>query len=246
MRRCVTPSRSQGRRAERSWWQRPRRGVGGKERCGATLSAIASSIAAEWARFDVASLQYLASRHRAARADRTGRDRRARAAGADGDRPHARARHHLVVPAMLRPMAVVAPVVDAPRAGRAVRARPAVRGARGGRSLFVAGRGERDLSGPPHQPDDRRLRQHADVVQGRDPEHPQRSAAGLLHDGGGRGAVRRAAPQGQVSRPDGAGRVRQPRLRDHAVHERLRQPAAQHGADRRPGGVLDCSPSRAR
>ena len=35
------------------------------------------------------------------------------------------------------------------------------------------------------------------------------SRAGVLHDGGGRAALRRAAAQGQVPRPDGARRVRQ-------------------------------------
>ena len=155
-------------------------------------------------------------------------------------------RHHLVVPALLRSMAVVIAWRGCVTCRSCCSCGLPVRGARARRSVFVAGRRGRDLSGPPHQPDDRRLRQHADLVQGRDPEHAQRSAAGVLHDRGRRGAVRAAAPQGQVSRPDGAGRVRQPRLRDHAVHERLRQPAAEHGADRRSGRVLDCSPNRAR
>ena len=248
-RRCIGRSRSRDpsgarrsgsprdRRSPRATCAERARQAG--DAMGATLSAIGAAIASEWNAIDVANLQYWRRDVAAAGADWHWSRLpccvllvRAAIARKPG-------RHHVVVPAILQAWPRIALCVDPSPSGRAVRGRPAVRGARRRRSVFVAGRRERDLSGPPHQPDDRRVRQHADVVQGGDAQHPQRSAAGLLHDGRGGAAVRRAAAQGKVSRPDGARRIRQPRLRDHAVHERLRQPAPEHGADRRSGRVLD-------
>ena len=55
----------------------------------------------------------------------------------------------------------------------------------------------------------------------------------VLHDGRRRPLLRRAADEGPVPRPDGARRVRRPGVRDHAVHDRLREHPVQHVAHRR-------------
>ena len=145
-----------------------------------------------------------------------------------------------------RPPARLPSGVGAPHAARHRRGRPAAGPAGPGRPLHRTGQPDGVVSGPSYRPDDRRVRQHADVVHRGHAQHPRRHRAGVLHDGGGRPALRRAAPHRQVPRPDGTGRVRRSRLRDYALHQRLRQPAAQHRPHRRSDRVPRCSPIRAR
>ena len=153
-------------------------------------------------------------------------------------------RDAVAVPALFGAGAQFAPGVDAPSADRAGRAGPAAGAAGPGRTVHRTRVGHGHLSRPAHRADDRRLRQHADVVQGRLAQHPRRNRAGILHDRGRGQTLRGAAPRRQVQRPAGARRVRRSRLRHHPLHERLRQPAAQHRAHRRPDRVLALPRSR--
>ena len=154
---------------------------------GAALRAIAASVAAEWRALDVAGLQFwqrdtaqlvlialvsLAALLLLIRAAMT------RTPG----------RREVILPAILRGGSTSA------RCASWVRHAPV--------ALFVAGLPFAVLAvadpytslvaenvtypGPPHRADDRRVRQHADVVQGRHAQHPQRGAAGVFHDGGRR------------------------------------------------------------
>ena len=58
--------------------------------------------------------------------------------------------------------------------------------------------------------------------------------ADVLRDRGGCGVLHEAAHGRAASRPDLADRIRQRSLRRHAVHDRLRQRAAQHAPHRAP------------
>ena len=205
------------------------------------LTAIRDSIAAEWAGFGLAGLQFW---HRD-----TGTPRRwsrwwpiavvlllirsalTRTAG----------RHHLVVPALLRSMPSSSPVVDAPRAARAVPVGLPVRAAGAGRSVFGAGRRGRDVSGPPHQPDDRRVDSMPTTFKTETLNTRIEVQPAFFTTVAAAERFVQLRQQGQVPRSDGAGRVRQPGLRDHAVHQRLRQHPAQHRAHQRSGGVLAVS-----
>ncbi len=126
---------------------------------------------------------------------------------------------------------------DRARAARPVSARPALLLPGAGRSVHRARQPRDVVSRPAHRHHDRRVDQHAHAVHGRHAEQAGSDRRHVLHDGGRRRALRAAAHEGQVPRPDRPDRVRQPGLRHHAVHQRLRQRAAEHLAHRRSAGV---------
>ena len=148
---------------------------------GAALSAIAAGVAADWQAMRLSDLQFWQRDFAqliivalvagaAARADGPCRDRSGGQDGITSCSPPSCARPSPSRLAWTRHIPVVLFGAGSAvcRAGRC-------------RSVYVAGGGKRDLPGPAHRADDRRLRQHADVVQGRNAEHPQRSAAGVFH-----------------------------------------------------------------
>ena len=168
-----------------------------------------------------------------------------RSAGPDGAAPHRQVRDqasrrppHGGAAGAAEDGPPVAALRHCPRPAAAVPRRPAVLlpGAR--RSVHRARQPRGLVSGPAHRPDDRRVHQHADAVHGRHAQQAQPDRGDVLHDGGRRRTLRAAAPREPVPRPHRPRRVRQPGVRRHAVHERLRQHPAEHLAHRRSGGVL--------
>ena len=100
-----------------------------------------------------------------------------------------------------------------------------------GRSVFVSVVEAGVIPRAPHRRHHGRLVEHAVAVQRPAAEDAERHGV-LQHHGGG-GVLHPHAHEGPLSRPDRARAVRQRGVRHYAVHDGLREPAAQPENDQR-------------